>query len=135
MPGDEGQQTFPAKSMRPAIRHIWLRRPTLAVGGSFSMPLCPRVASAVAHPDAGDDPLGRDLGERDQHEGALEQMRVGQNQFRIVEDEVVIGEKVDVDRARSPTAFAGTVTAERPFALLVRATSSSCGDERGRQPQ
>ena len=42
----------------------------------------------------------------------------GKIRSAIGEDEIVIGEKVDVDRARSPAAFAGTVAPERAFALL-----------------
>ena len=67
----------------------------------------------VPHPDAGDPAIGRDLGKRHQHEGALEQARVRQDQVRSVEPHVVIGEEVDVERARTPAPLVGAVAAER----------------------
>ncbi len=80
----------------------------------------------VADPDAGDDAVGRDFGERHENEGALEQMRVGQRQGGVVEDNIVISQDVEVDGTRSPVVFAGAVAAERAFAGLARA-SSACG--------
>ena len=91
------------------------------------MPLAFEPRERVAHPDAGDHAVGRDLGERHQHEGALEQARMRQRQVGVVEDEIVIGEEVDVDRARSPAAFVGAVAAERAFAAWARASAARAG--------
>ena len=49
------------------------------------------------------------------NKGAFEQARMRQRQVRVVKNEVVIGEEVDIDPARTPTAFAAAVAAERAF--------------------
>jgi hypothetical protein len=72
----------------------------------------------VAHPDAGDDAVGRDLGKRHENEGALEQMRVGQRQGGVVEDQIVISQEIEIDGSRSPVLFFAAVAAEGAFAGL-----------------
>ena len=72
----------------------------------------------VADPDAGDDAVGCDLGERHENESALEQMWVGQLQGRVVEDNVVISQDVEIDGPRPPVLFVIAVAAERVFAGL-----------------
>ena len=51
--------------------------------------------------------VGRDLGQRHQHEGALEQPRMRQRQFRLVERDVVIGDQIEVEGARTPALSRG----------------------------
>src|SRR5580692_445681 len=63
----------------------------------------------IAYPDAGDDAIGRDLGERHEHEGALEHVGMGQREIGVVQLNVVVSEDVEVDRARSPMALADGV--------------------------
>src|SRR5262245_32269557 len=60
----------------------------------------------VADTNAGDPSVRRDFRQRHQHEGALEQARVRQGQAGLVHGEVVIGDDVDIDRARSPALLA-----------------------------
>src|ERR1700733_7654462 len=61
--------------------------------------------------------IGRDLSKRHQHEGALQHVWVRQNQARLGERYVIVGENVDVDDARSPVLLAGAVEAELMFAV------------------
>ena len=53
-----------------------------------------------------------------QHEGALEQARVRQGQLGVRQNEVVIGEEVDVERARAPAPLGCAVAAERALDRL-----------------
>ena len=89
---------------------------------------CPRsiARQRLARRGAGDDAVRCDLGQRHQHEGALEQPRMRQCQFRLVERDVVIGDQIDVERARSPARL---VARSRPnfFSTLCRRDSSACG--------
>ena len=72
----------------------------------------------VADPDARDDAVGGDLGQRHENEGALEQVRVGQRQGGVVEDKIVISQDVEIDGPRSPVLFFGAVAAKGAFAGL-----------------
>ena len=85
----------------------------------------PAGASRTLRPPI--DPVGRDLGERQQHEGALEQARVRQRQAQFVDREVVIGEDVDVDGARAPALLVRAVAAERAARPLARAPAGRAG--------
>ena len=91
------------------------------------MPAVSIAASRLAHAPPGDHPVGRDLGKRQQHEGALEQARVRQRQAQLVQREVVIGDDVDVGGARAPALFMRAVAAERSIRPPARAPSSSRG--------
>src|SRR3954465_1791541 len=51
---------------------------------------------------ARDHMVRRDLVERYQYEGALEQVRMGKAQAGLVDDDVVVGQDVDIDRPWSP---------------------------------
>ena len=57
-------------------------------------------------------PVRHDLGQRHQHEGALEQARVRQDQIGLVQDQVAIGDEVDIERARPPTLLVVAVAPE-----------------------
>ena len=87
-------------------------------GGSRSIPVASTLASASLTRTPAIDAVRRDIGERHQHERALEQPRVRQHQVGIVHCHVVIGDDVDVERARAPAALVGAVAAERAFDLL-----------------
>src|ERR1700683_3594108 len=67
----------------------------------------------IAYPDAGDDAIGRDLGERRQNKGALEHVGMGQREIGVVQLNVVVSEDVEVDRARCPMSRAGGVASKR----------------------
>src|SRR5580704_17664784 len=69
----------------------------------------------VAYPDAGDDAIGRDLGERRQNKAAIEHVGMGLREIGVVQLNVVVSEDVEVDRARSPMALAGGVASKRAF--------------------
>ena len=66
----------------------------------------------ILHLDSGNHQFGRELGERHQHEGALEHARVRQRQFTPVEPYVVVGEQIEVQRTRPPMPLMGAVAAE-----------------------
>ena len=72
----------------------------------------------IAHLAPGDHPVRRDFGERQQHEGALEQARVRQGQAQFVQRQVVIGDDVDVGGARAPALLVRAVAAELQLDLL-----------------
>ena len=55
------------------------------------------AGKCLGNPPAGDHAIRRDLGERDQHEGAFEQAWMRQRETRLVDRHVIIGEQVDVD--------------------------------------
>ena len=55
-------------------------------GGSFTTPLVSTRGQRIGHAHAGDHLFGRDLGERHQHEGALEQPRMRQRQVRLFQE-------------------------------------------------
>ena len=56
----------------------------------------------IAHAPAGDHSVGRNLHERHQHEGALEQPRMRQLEVRLVHRGSSSGDEVDVNGARAP---------------------------------
>ena len=87
-------------------------------------------ASASLDGAPGDDTVRRDLRQRHQHEGALEQTRVRQCQLRFVDRHVVIGDQVEVEGARAPTFFLGTVAAEL-FLDFVQGEQQRMGIEAG----
>ena len=95
-------------------------------GGSFSMPAVSSRASASRTRMPAIIALRRDLGERHQHEGAFEQARMRQRQLRLVEHQIVIGEKIDVDGARAPAALAARSRPSARSTACARA-SSACG--------
>src|SRR5215468_1538780 len=66
---------------------------------------CVHLRKCIAHTPAGDQPVRRDLRERRQYEGAREQLRVWQREVRLSQNEVVIGDEVDIDRTRPPATF------------------------------
>ena len=84
-----------------------------AIGGSLSMPAGVERASASRTRRPAITRVRHDLGQRHQHEGALEQARMRQREAGLVEREVVVGDQVDVDRARTPALLARAVAAER----------------------
>ena len=98
------------------------------------MPVASTRLSASLTRDARDDAVGRDFGKRHQNEGALEQMRMGQRQGRVVEDKIVISQDVEIDGPRPPVLFAGAVAAERAFAGLG-AGQQRVGCKRRSKPQ
>ena len=81
------------------------------------MPLASRV-ERIADLDARDQPIGRDLRQRHEHEGAFEHVRMRQNEVAIDQHQIVIGEEVDVDGPRPPAALARAVAPERALAFL-----------------
>src|ERR1700716_1823437 len=72
----------------------------------------------IGHAHAGDHLFRCDLGEWHQHEGALEQARVGQREVRLFQNHIVVGEQVDIDRARTPALLAGAVAPKRSLHRL-----------------
>ena len=62
--------------------------------------------------------VGGNFSKRQEDKCALEQMRVRQRQIGFVQHNVVIGENIDVDRARSPAPFLPPIAAQRPFDAL-----------------
>ena len=103
----------------------------IARGGSRSIPVVSTCARASRTVMPRDHPLRRDLGERHQHEGALEQARVRQRQVRRRPGEIVIGEEVDVDRARTPAALLGCGRGRARARPPARAPASACGRQAG----
>ena len=79
------------------------------------MPRGIEAGERIADPGPGDDAVGRDLGEGNEHERAFEQARMRQCEPGLVERDVVIGEDVDIDRPRAPAPLALAVAAEHPF--------------------
>ena len=75
-----------------------------------------RVRNAASR----NDTVGGDLGQRHQHEGALEQPRMRQRQFRLVEPDVVIGDQIEVEGARTPARLIGAIAAELLLDLVQR---------------
>jgi len=53
-----------------------------------------------------------------QYEGALEQPWMRQGQFWLVEFDIVIGDQIEIERARSPAFLVGAVAAEFCFDLV-----------------
>ena len=76
------------------------------------------AGSASPHPPPGDHPVGRDLGQRHQHESAFEQARMRQRQVRLVQRDIVIGDDVDVGGARPAALFMRAIAAEPQLDLL-----------------
>ena len=58
------------------------------------------------------DTIGYDLRQRHQHEGAFEQPGMRQRQFRLFDRNVVIGDQIEVQGARTPAGFVGAIAAE-----------------------
>ena len=77
-------------------------------------------AQRVRHAASRNDTVGHDLRERHQHEGAFEQPGMRQRQFRLVDLDVVIGDQIEVEGARTPALLAGAVAAELLFDLVQR---------------
>src|SRR5215510_2833396 len=92
-------------------RRSWAWRQLLDVA-------CIHLRQRIAHPPAGDQPLRRDLGERRQYEGASEQLRMRQREVRLAQNEIVIGDEVDIDRTRAPAAFLAALASERALDRL-----------------
>ena len=67
-----------------------------------------------------DHPVRRDFRERHQHEGAFEQAGVRQRQLRLLNRNIVIGDQIEVERARAPASFVGAVAAEFGLDLVQR---------------
>ena len=65
-----------------------------------------------------DGRVGRDFRERHQHEGALEQARMRQGHVRVVDRHVIIGQNIDIERARPPAGLAVAVAAEIALDLV-----------------
>ena len=87
------------------------------VGGRLAWPqlfdaACVDLCQGFAHAPAGDYALGRDLRKRDQHERTFEQTRMWQREISPVEDEVIIGQEIDIEQPRSPPALARAVAPE-----------------------
>src|SRR5690349_7916247 len=78
------------------------------------------LRQGVAHAASRDDTVRRDLGERNQHKGALEHARMRQGQLFPAEPDVVIGEQVEVECARTPMLLMGAVAAEFLLDLVQR---------------
>ena len=77
------------------------------VGGRLAWPqlfdaACVDCCQGIPHAPAGDYALGRDLRKRDQHERTFEQTRMRQREVSPVEDEVVIGQEIDIERPVTP---------------------------------
>src|SRR6185437_2389047 len=72
----------------------------------------------IAHADAGDHMVRRDLDKRHQNKSALEEVWVRQHQVGIVQRHVIVGQQIEIDRAGSPMALVRAVAAERAFAGL-----------------
>ena len=66
----------------------------------------------------GDHPVARDLRQRNEHERALEQARVGQREVGLVQRHIVIGDDVDIGRARPVSLFMRAIPPELQFDLL-----------------
>lgn len=67
----------------------------------------------LLHLSARNDPGRGNLGEGNEHKGALEQTGMGQGQARIGDGEIAIGQQVDVEYARPPPLLMLPVAAER----------------------
>src|ERR1700742_3524934 len=97
-----------ATSGRPSQMLVWrsrlVRQPLDALGRERGQ----SIADAVA----ADQAIRRDLGERHQNEGALEQARMRQRQLRLVDPDVVIGDQIEIERTRAPAPLTGAVAAE-----------------------
>ena len=76
-----------------------------AVPGQSSGQTClgPEPRGRVADPNARDHKVGRDFGQRDQNEGAVEQFGMGQGQPFGLKRNAVVGDEVDVDDPRTPS--------------------------------
>src|SRR5215831_8950579 len=79
---------------------------------------CVHLRQRIAHTPARDQPLGRDFRERRQYEGASEQLRMRQREVRLAQNEIVIGDEVDIDRTRAPAAFLAALASERALDRL-----------------
>ncbi len=78
------------------------------------------VGQRLSHRSPCNHAVRRDFGQRNQNERALEQARMWQRQFRFVEDGVVIGDQIEIQRARSPAFFGAAVSAEFSLDLVQR---------------
>ena len=87
-------------------------------GGSFTTPAGVNPGQRIGHAHACDHLFRRNLRERDQHESALEQTRMGQRELRLFQSHIIVGEQVDIDRARTPAPLLGTVAPERALHRL-----------------
>ena len=74
---------------------------------------CVHLRQCIAHTPAGDAALRRDFSERRQYEGSREQLRVWQREVRLLQNEVVIGDEIDIDRPRPPAALLAALASER----------------------
>ena len=105
--------------------------PDAAGGPSRSIPVVSMRASASRTLTPLIRRSGRDLGERHQHEGALEQAWMRQGQVLLVHGEVVIGEDIDIHRPRPPAPLVLAVASalpldpQRPVEQLRAATDRS----------
>ena len=74
-------------------------------GGSFFDTRLVHAHQYIARPRASDHAVGLDLGERNKYERAFKHVGMRAIATRFNDDNVVIGEEIDVDRARSPADF------------------------------
>src|SRR5260370_19515361 len=88
--------------------------------------LCQRVTYAPTR----NEPLRRDLRERHQDESAGEELRMWQRQIWSFQSHVLIGDEVDVDLARPPPPFLGTLAPERPLHRLSASQKRARGQAR-----
>src|SRR3954452_2913693 len=77
-----------------------------------------QLRQCLPHPYARDHALRGYFGERRQHKRACEQPRMRQRESRLLKCEVVIAENIDIDGARPPPFFFGTLASERTFDCL-----------------
>ena len=71
--------------------------------GTISAASAPSRAAASPIRDTRDNQIGRDLGQRDQDEGPVEQFGMRQGQPFGLEGDVAVGDEVDVDDPRPPS--------------------------------
>src|SRR5215467_14259590 len=72
----------------------------------------------VTYTPARNQPVRRDFGERHQHEGAGEELRMRQRQLWIFQSQVLVSDEVDVDLSGAPPAFLRTLAPKRPLHRL-----------------
>ena len=88
--------------------------------GSRFIPSVESSRQRIGDAASRNDTVGRNLGQRHQHEGALEKPGMRQRQFRLVDPDIVIGDQVEVEGARTPARLTGAVAAELLFDLVQR---------------
>src|SRR5512132_2137097 len=79
---------IPSPNRAPSLRSWWELHHACGVN----------PGQCIGHAHACDHFFRRNLRERDQHESALEKTRMGQREFRLFQNHVVVGEQVDIDR-------------------------------------